>query len=241
MNLDKNKPALYLIPSSIGDGGYLNEAPVLNKEIISEIRHFIVENIKTAKRFIASCGLTDIIDDCTFYELNEHTDLKGISGYLDPILKNKVSMGVISEAGCPAVADPGAAAVELAHKKGIRVVPLPGPSSMILSVMASGLNGQSFAFNGYLPAKDGEREKKLRSLEARACNENQTQLFIETPYRNLKMFASILKVCKPSTRVCIASGLLSESEFIKTKTVAEWKKSEEPPFNKVPAVFLIGR
>ena len=238
MNLDKNKPALYLIPSSIGDGGYLNEAPVLNKEIISEIRHFIVENIKTAKRFIASCGLTDIIDECTFYELNEHTDLKGISGYLDPILKNKVSMGVISEAGCPAVADPGAAAVELAHKKGIRVVPLPGPSSMILSVMASGLNGQSFAFEGYLPVDSHARQARLKEMVRRIEREQQTQIFIEAPYRNDQLIADLAAHLPPRLRLCVASDITGENQSIITRTVGEWKQARYD-YHKIPTIFLL--
>ena len=150
-------------------------------------------------------------------------------------------MGIISEAGCPAVADPGAAVVEMAQKKNLKVVPLSGPSSMIMAVMASGLNGQSFAFNGYLPVKPNERAAKIRQLENRAWNEKQTQLFIEAPYRNLKMLESILNSCRNETLVCVAAGLTTEQEFIKTLSVAEWKKSNEPPINKLPAIFLIYR
>ena len=148
-------------------------------------------------------------------------------------------MGVISEAGCPAVADPGAAVVAMAHKKHLKVVPLTGPSSIILSVMASGFNGQSFAFNGYLPVKNDERAKKLRQLESRAWNEDQTQLFIEAPYRNAKMLETIIRVCKKNTMLCIASGLTCENEFIKTQSVEEWKNFNAETIQKVPAIFLL--
>lgn len=239
--MEKIEPALYLIPVTLGETEYQKVLPEYNKKIICGIKNFIVENRRSAIRFLKLADSSIDIDSLEFLELNEHSDLAKISNYLDPLLKKKLPMGIISEAGCPAVADPGAAVVEMAQKKNLKVVPLSGPSSMIMAVMASGLNGQSFAFNGYLPVKPNERAAKIRQLENRAWNEKQTQLFIEAPYRNLKMLESILNSCRNETLVCVAAGLTTEQEFIKTLSVAEWKKSNEPPINKVPAIFLIYR
>ena len=239
--MEKIEPALYLIPVTLGETEYQKVLPEYNRKIILGIKNFIVENRRSAIRFLKLSDSSIDIDSLEFLELNEHSDLAKISNYLDPLLKRKLPMGIISEAGCPAVADPGAAVVEMAQKKGLKVVPLSGPSSMIMAVMASGLNGQSFAFNGYLPVKPNERAAKIRQLENRAWNEKQTQLFIEAPYRNLKMLESILNSCRNETLVCVAAGLTTEQEFIKTLSVAEWKKSNEPPINKVPAIFLIYR
>ena len=239
--MEKIEPALYLIPVTLGETEYQKILPEYNKKIIRGIKNFIVENRRSAIRFLKLADSSIDIDSLEFLELNEHSDLAKISNYLDPLLKKKLPMGIISEAGCPAVADPGAAVVEMAQKKNLKVVPLSGPSSMIMAVMASGLNGQSFAFNGYLPVKPNERAAKIRQLENRAWNEKQTQLFIEAPYRNLKMLESILNSCRNETRVCVAAGLTTEQEFIRTLSVAEWKKSNEPPINKVPAIFLIYR
>lgn len=239
--MEKIEPALYLIPVTLGETEYQKVLPEYNKKILRGIKNFIVENRRSAIRFLKLADSSIDIDSLEFLELNEHSDLARISNYLDPLLKKKLPMGIISEAGCPAVADPGAAVVEIAQKKNLKVVPLSGPSSMIMAVMASGLNGQSFAFNGYLPVKPNERATKIRQLENRAWNEKQTQLFIEAPYRNLKMLESILNSCRNETLVCVAAGLTTEQEFIKTLSVAEWKKSNEPPINKVPAIFLIYR
>lgn len=239
--MEKIEPALYLIPVTLGETEYQKVLPEYNKKILRGIKNFIVENRRSAIRFLKLADSSIDIDSLEFLELNEHSDLARISNYLDPLLKKKLPMGIISEAGCPAVADPGAAVVEMAQKKNLKVVPLSGPSSMIMAVMASGLNGQSFAFNGYLPVKPNERATKIRQLENRAWNEKQTQLFIEAPYRNLKMLESILNSCRNETLVCVAAGLTTEQEFIKTLSVAEWKKSNEPPINKVPAIFLIYR
>lgn len=239
--MEKIEPALYLIPVTLGETEYQKVLPEYNKKILRGIKNFIVENRRSAIRFLKLADSSIDIDSLEFLELNEHSDLARISNYLDPLLKKKLPMGIISEAGCPAVADPGAAVVEMAQKKNLKVVPLSGPSSMIMAVMASGLNGQSFAFNGYLPVKPNERAAKIRQLENRAWNEKQTQLFIEAPYRNLKMLESILNSCQNETLVCVAAGLTTEQEFIKTLSVAEWKKSNEPPINKVPAIFLIYR
>ena len=239
--MEKIEPALYLIPVTLGETEYQKVLPEYNKKILRGIKNFIVENRRSAIRFLKLADSSIDIDSLEFLELNEHSDLARISNYLDPLLKKKLPMGIISEAGCPAVADPGAAVVEMAQKKNLKVVPLSGPSSIIMAVMASGLNGQSFAFNGYLPVKPNERAAKIRQLENRAWNEKQTQLFIEAPYRNLKMLESILNSCRNETLVCVAAGLTTEQEFIKTLSVAEWKKSNEPPINKVPAIFLIYR
>lgn len=239
--MEKIEPALYLIPVTLGETEYQKVLPEYNKKILRGIKNFIIENRRSAIRFLKLADSSIDIDSLEFLELNEHSDLARISNYLDPLLKKKLPMGIISEAGCPAVADPGAAVVEMAQKKNLKVVPLSGPSSMIMAVMASGLNGQSFAFNGYLPVKPNERAAKIRQLENRAWNEKQTQLFIEAPYRNLKMLESILNSCRNETLVCVAAGLTTEQEFIKTLSVAEWKKSNEPPINKVPAIFLIYR
>ena len=233
------KASLFLIPVTLGETPVSRVLPEYNAGVISGIKHFIVENIRSARRFLKASVPSIDIDSLTFYELNEHTDPKTIGGYLDPITKKGMDMGVISEAGCPAVADPGALVVEMAHKKNVRVVPLSGPSSMIMAVMASGFNGQSFAFNGYLPVKPGERSAKIRLLEGRAWKENQTQLFIEAPYRNLKMLETLVSVCRKDTRLCIAAGITCQEEYIHTHSIEEWKKISEPPINKVPAIFLL--
>lgn len=230
--------ALYLIPVTLGDTNYSRVLPEYNSEIIRGIRFFIVENIKSARRFLAQVENSHV-DDAVYYELSEHTDVKDIGDYLDPIAKGE-SVGVISEAGCPAVADPGADIVAIAQKRNIRIVPLVGPSSMIMAVMASGLSGQSFAFNGYLPVKPAERTSRIRQLEQRALKERQTQLFIETPYRNAQMFDSIVSACRKETKLCVAAGITTDHEYIKTKTCAQWKKCGLPDLKKIPAIFLIG-
>lgn len=236
-NYNIAQPALYLIPVTLGDTSHENVLPSYNAQVVGQIRHFVVEEIRTARRFLRRMDREFPIDDCTFYEMGKHADVSRFSEYLAPIAKGH-SVGVISEAGCPAVADPGADVVSLAQKRGIRVVPLVGPSSMILSVMASGLGGQSFAFNGYLPVQDADRAKRLKQLESRAWAEGQTQLFIETPYRNLKMFDDILRSCRPQTRLCIAANLTCEGEYAVTRTIAEWK-GQRPPIDKRPCIFLL--
>ena len=249
---------------------YSNTSQVMNDaidRIVVEIHNKKIKQGKAHKVLLTGCGpqcgntsiciglgisfatskWRTLIVDCDlrkkqdFKKLNEHTEMKDIAHHLDPLIKQKVPMGVISEAGCPAVADPGAAVVEIAQKKNLKVIPLAGPSSMIMAVMCSGFNGQSFAFNGYLPVKPNERAGKLRQLENRAQNEKQTQLFIEAPYRNLKMLETILSVCRKDTLVCVAAGLTTEQEYVHTHTVAEWKEIKNVPINKVPAIFLIYR
>lgn len=234
------EPALYLIPVTLGDTPHDNVLPSYNAAIVSGIRHFVVEEIRTARRFLRRMDRTFPIDDCTFYEMGKHADASRFAGYLRPISQG-LPVGVMSEAGCPAVADPGADIVLLAQHRGLRVIPLVGPSSMILAVMASGLGGQSFAFNGYLPVQDADRAKRLKQLESRAWAEGQTQLFIETPYRNGKMFDTLCSALRPDTRMCIAAGITTEAEWICTLTIREWKHTSLPDLSNVPAIFLIGK
>lgn len=232
--------ALYLIPVTLGETGIEQVLPSYNHDIIMGIRHFIVENIRSARRFLRQVDREFPIDDSTFYEMGKHADEHQFSQYLQALRDGK-PMGVISEAGCPAVADPGADIVAIAQRQNLRVIPLVGPSSMIMAVMGSGLNGQSFAFNGYLPVDAADRARKLKALETRAWNEHQTQLFIETPYRNLKMFQTLLQSLRPQTRMCIAAGITTADEYIHTHTIAEWKKIQLPDLSKVPAIFLINK
>ena len=229
--------ALYLIPVTLGDVEHRRVLPEYNRDVILSIRHFIVENVRTARRFLKKTEPSIVIDDLVFSELNKHTSPEEVTSYLAPLAKGE-SVGVISEAGCPAVADPGADVVAIAQRKKLKVVPLVGPSSIILSVMGSGFNGQSFAFHGYLPIEPGERGKKLKVLEQRVYAENQTQLFIETPYRNHKMVEDILQNCRPQTKLCIAANITCEGEYIQTRTVKDWK-GHVPDLSKIPCIFLL--
>ena len=231
--------ALYLIPVTLGDTSIEKVLPSSNKDIILGIKHFIVEDLRSARRFLKQVEKSIDIDSLQFYALNKHTTTEEISEFLNPLIKGE-SMGIISEAGCPAVADPGADIVAIAQRKNLKVVPLVGPSSIILSVMGSGFNGQSFAFHGYLPVDGSERAKKIKMLEQRVYAEDQTQLFIETPYRNAKMIEDLLQHCKPQTKLCIAANITCEDEFIKTKTIKEWK-GKVPNLAKIPCIFLLYR
>lgn len=231
--------SLYLIPVTLGETTFSKVLPAHNREIILSIRHFIVENVRTARRFLKLTDQDINIDTLTFYTLNKHTSDTELSGFLKPIEEGH-SIGIISEAGCPAIADPGADIVAIAQRKNIPVIPLVGPSSILLALMASGFNGQSFAFHGYLPIDAVQRAKSLKMLEQRIYSENQSQLFIETPFRNGKLVEDILKTCKPSTKLCIAADITLESEFIKTKSIAEWKK-QIPDLSKRPCIFAIYR
>ena len=228
---------VYLIPTTLGDSPTENVIPQYVVDIINSTDHYIVENIKTARRYLIKAGIKAKIDDLTFYELNKHSSPENYNSYLNAIKDGK-NVGIISEAGTPGVADPGADIVAIAHQRNIPVVPLVGPSSILLSVMASGLNGQSFAFVGYLPIQKNERIKRIKELERRSQIENQTQLFIETPYRNNHLIDDILTHCSSETKLCIAADITLETEFIKTKTVKEWKK-DIPNIHKRPSIFLI--
>lgn len=229
---------LYMIPCPIGERQPYDVVPLCNRDVIQSLDYFIVENLRSARRFLSRAEVGRPIDSLTFAELNEHTQAADIEQMIIPILKGR-SAGVISEAGVPGVADPGAEIVALCHKKGIRVIPLVGPSSIILALMASGLNGQSFAFNGYLPIKPPERIKAIRHYEKRAQSENQAQAFIEAPYRNNKLIEDLLNSCASQTRLTIAANILDPGEYIRTATIAEWKKISRPDLNKRPAIFII--
>ena len=230
--------ALYLIPVTLGDSPLQQVLPAHNKEVILGIKHFIVEEVRTARRFLKQVDRSINIDELTFCPMGKHADAALFSKYLEPLRKGE-SIGVISEAGCPAVADPGADVVAIAQREGLKVVPLVGPSSILLAVMGSGFNGQSFAFHGYLPINPAERAKRIKQLESRSAAEHQTQLFIETPYRNHKMIADLLATCNPRTRLCVASGLTTEQEFLRSKTIKEWKQTPPPDLNKIPTIFAI--
>ena len=223
---------------TLGETPLQQVLPSYNKEVILSVKHFIVEEVRTARRFLKQVDRNINIDELTFYPMGKHADISLFSKYLD-VLRKGEDMGIISEAGCPAVADPGADVVAIAQHEGLHVVPLVGPSSILLAVMGSGFNGQSFAFHGYLPINPGERSKRLKQLEARSASEHQTQLFIETPYRNHKMIADILSTCSPRTRLCIASGLTTEQEYLRSQTIKEWKQMSLPDLKKIPTIFAI--
>ena len=229
---------LYLIPVTIGDKGYARELPEYNRAVILSLKHFIVEDERTARRFLRMAVPSVVIDELTFYELNEHTSHVTVSGLLAPMEAGE-SMGLMSEAGCPAVADPGAEVVALAHRKGYRVTPLVGPSSILMALMASGFNGQRFAFHGYLPVEPASRVARIKALEMRMGAENETQIFMETPYRNNRLLSDLIRTCNPQTRLCVAAGITRDDEFIKTLPVKEWV-GKKPDLNKKPAIFLIG-
>lgn len=231
---------LYLIPTTLGDAtsSLSSILPHHNSQIIKSLEYFIVENIRTARRFLKKVDSNIDIDTLTFFLLNKHTDSTQLSSYLRPISDGN-SVGIISEAGCPAIADPGADVVAIAQQKNIKVVPLVGPSSILLSLMASGFNGQSFAFLGYLPIDTSERMKALKKIEKRIYTEDQTQLFIETPYRNMRLLEEILTHCQPATRLCLAADITLPTEYIKTNPISVWKTIPKPDLNKRPCVFLL--
>lgn len=231
------QPALFLIPVTLGETSVEQVLPSYNKDIILQTRHFIVENIRSARRFLKKVDSNINIDELTFYELNKHTHPEQIESYLHP-LANGFHVGIISEAGCPAVADPGSDIVAIAQKKNYKVIPLVGPSSILLSLMASGFNGQSFAFQGYLPVDNAERVKKIKQLENYIHRDHQTQIFIETPYRNQKLVEDIVKHCIPSTKLCIAMNITCENEYIKTLPVKQWAK-QLPDMGKQLCIFLL--
>lgn len=229
--------ALYLLPVEIGGEKPEMTIPMGNIQIANEIRTFIVENTRTARRALRRWNRDFPIDSCTFHELNGHTDPAMVSGYLDALRRGE-PVGVMSEAGCPAVADPGADVVAIAQKEGLKVVPLVGPSSIIMALMASGFNGQGFAFNGYLPVKEDERRKAVKELESRSARWGQTQIFIETPYRNNKMLACLGETLARDTLVCVASALTEPSESVLTLPAKEWRH-RKADYDKRPAIFLI--
>ena len=228
---------LYMIPTTLGESAVNSVIPAEVLSVVKRLRHFIVEDTRTARRHLKKMVPEMVIDDLVFMELNEHSQKTGLETLLQPIFSG-FDLGLLSDAGCPGVADPGADLVKIAHEKGIRVVPFVGPSSILLSLMASGMNGQNFTFLGYLPVKPAERSNAIREIERNSAREKQTQIFIEAPYRNARLLEDLLAVCNPQTRLCVAVDLTMESEFVVTKTIAEWKKAV-PDINKRPAIFLI--
>jgi 16S rRNA (cytidine1402-2'-O)-methyltransferase len=226
---------IYLIPVTLGGDDFLKVIPDKVISLTRQLRFFIVEDIRSARRFLRLIDREFPIDDTVFFELNEHTAESDISHYLDPILKGS-DIGLLSEAGLPGIADPGARIVALAHRRKITVTPLSGPSSIIMALITSGLNGQNFSFNGYLPVKPEERSFRIRELEKRA-SEGYAQIFMETPYRNQKMLDSLLSVCHNDTLLCIAADITLPSESIRTMKIAEWKK--DPPALKDKLVVYV--
>lgn len=233
----EEKGKLYLIPSPLGENDPAEVIPGPVLKSLEGFRTFVVEEVRTARRYLSKAGLRGKIGELEFHELNEHTDEATIEGYIR-LFDGGNDVALISEAGLPAVADPGAQLVALAHRHGIQVVPCVGPSSLMMALMASGLNGQSFAFCGYIPAKTDERRSRLKTLEKVSAQLHQTQILIETPYRNDSLFADILSVCGPSTRVCVACNITMPDAYIKTMKVAQWKK-EGLVIGKRPCVFLM--
>lgn len=231
------KGRLYLIPSPLGDNDPTEVIPAPTLALLQGIRRYVVEEVRTARRYLSRAGLKGHISELEFHELNEHTGPEEVEA-MASLFDDGQDVGLISEAGLPAVADPGAALVALCHRRGITVVPLVGPSSLMLALMASGLNGQSFAFCGYLPAKTDERRNAIKAIEKASQAHNQTQIVIETPYRNDSFFADLLQACRPSTRICVAADITLPDAFIRTMTASEWKK-ENLIIGKRPCVFLM--
>lgn len=233
-------PALYLIPVGISDARYDTVLPSGHMRILHGIRHFIVENVRTARRFLRRCDPKFDIDTATFHELNRHTDLSEVSSWLDPLRKG-LPVGVMSEAGCPAVADPGALPVSIAQREGLRVIPLVGPSSILMALMGSGFNGQGFSFHGYLPIEEGAKAKRIRELETLSGRLDMTQIFIETPYRNNRLTRLLAETLRPDTMLCVAADITDpEREEIISRPASKWKKATYD-FDKRPAIFLIYR
>ena len=235
--MDNKKGFLYLIPTTLGDNEPMEVLPVLVKEMIEKLNYFIVENEKTARRFIKRIAPEKSQPSLTIFSLDKYADKLEVSTYLDVCAKG-ISVGLLSEAGVPAIADPGAEIVKLAHQKNIRVIPLVGPSSIILAMMASGFNGQNFAFNGYLPIDASERKEAIKSLEKLSKDKNQSQIFIETPYRNDKLFVDLKSTLSPTTKLCVACDITLSTEYIKTLQIKDWK-SEHPDLQKRPTIFII--
>ena len=235
--MDKITGKLYLIPTTLGDNVPLEVLPISVKNVIKEVDTFIVENEKTARRFIKNIEPEKQQSRLTLFPLNKFTEVAELPSFLEPCLQGE-NVGLLSEAGCPGVADPGADIVKIAHDKNIQVVPLVGPSSILLAIMSSGMNGQSFTFNGYLPIDKGEKKQELKRLERLSFERNQSQIFIETPYRNNKMLEDICQYLDNNTQICVACDITLSTEFIKTKSVSDWKKNKVD-LHKRPTIFII--
>ncbi len=233
----KTKGKLFLIPTTLGENEPLEVLPISIKRAIEEIDYYIVENEKSARRFIKKISPRKSQPNLLIEVLNKYTEPEAIPTFLQPCLEGH-NIGVLSEAGCPGIADPGADVVRVAHQKNIQVVPLVGPSSIVLAMMASGLNGQNFAFNGYLPIDTADRKKAIKSLEKKSIDLGQSQIFIETPYRNDKLLAELLKALSINTLLCIACDITLSTEFIATKKISDWKKTVLD-LNKRPTIFIL--
>ena len=231
------KGKLYLIPTTLGENEPLEVMPYSVRKMVELIDHYVVENEKSARRFIKKITPKKSQPSLTMMKLDKYTEELETRSYLD-VCEQGISVGLLSEAGVPAVADPGATIVKLAHEKGIQVVPLVGPSSILMALMASGMNGQNFAFNGYLPIDKADRKKAIKELERLSKDKNQSQIFIETPYRNEKMFSELKATLTPNTLLCIAADITLPEEYIKTYTIADWKR-QSPDLHKRPAIFII--
>lgn len=229
--------SLYLIPVPLAEQASAKSFTPYLVDTINEIDEYIVENSKTARKFLKEAGLKIPQNDLIIYDYGKHNRDGDIRGFFKGLLEGK-NVGLMSEAGCPGIADPGADIVAMAHQKGIKVIPLVGPSSILLALMASGFSGQSFAFHGYLPIDKAQRAHKLKELESIAERNHQTQIFIETPFRNNALLEEILKSCKSETRLCIACDLTAETEFVQTKRIREWKVNV-PDLHKRPSIFLL--
>lgn len=239
MKTDNPKGKLYLIPTTLGESDPMDVLPQTVKRAIDFIDHYIVENEKTARRFIKAVNAQKVQAELKISLLNKHTEVSEHNAMIKPCLEG-INVGLMSEAGCPGVADPGAVIVKIAHEKGIQVVPLVGPSSILLAMMASGMNGQSFAFNGYLPIDKSDKKSALKNFEKMSSDKNQSQIFIETPYRNNKLLEDILSALQPNTHLCIAADITLPTEYIKTLRVADWKKTKVDLHNR-PTIFIIHR
>lgn len=232
------KGKILMLPMTLGDSSIDSVIPKEVQEIIKGLKFFIVENIKTTRRYLKKIDRSINIDELTFFELNKHTDKTLIDEYLKPAL-NGSDIGMISEAGCPGIADPGSEIASIAHFKGIRVQPLVGPSSILMALISSGMNGQEFSFNGYLPFDKSDRNKKISNID-RLAQQNFTQLFMETPFRNNSLLEEVLKQCNGNLKLCIAADISLETEMIQTKTITDWKKSV-PNLKKRPVMFVLGK
>lgn len=229
---------LYMVPVTLGDDNLSYVIPADVMQLVQNLEYFVVENEKSARRFLGSVKTHKPVRELNFQLLNEHSVEKDLPALIAPLLAGH-NVGMLSEAGCPGIADPGALLAGLAHKKNIRVTPLVGPSSILLGLMASGFNGQQFTFLGYLPSDKAARVNKLKEIEKQSQCLNETQIFIETPYRNQHMLEDILASCAANTKLCIAKNVSLETEFVVSKTIAEWKKTELPDLHKQPTVFLL--
>ncbi len=233
-----NKGKLYLIPTPLGDGGF-HTIPDYVLDIVRPLRVFVVEKAKMARHFLKEVGIDTHFDDCQFMELNKFTNAQDIQSYLDPALDEGLDIGLLSDAGVPSVADPGTRLVRMAHRKSVEVVPLVGPSSILLALMASGMNGQQFTFHGYLSPKRPDLAKDLKRIESVSQRSGETQIFIEAPYRNMAVYDTAIQVLSPTSHFCIATDLTLPSQMVRAHAILEWRRMKRPHLQKRPTVFLI--